>query len=167
VADIFFPLDYWAYGLSSYLFFHILHILVWRGRALKGDVRLLFVLLIGIPEVVYLNLLLKWGGVWVAPGIVHGLLAANYIAIYPAFQASSPTISILAFLWREKRTIPETDLVKLFATEDVMGNRMEDLATSGLVKKEDEKLSLSSKGRLLATFFIFYRKALGLPRGVG
>jgi hypothetical protein len=167
MADTFVSLNYAGYGALSYAFFHILHVLVWRLGKIQTGIRLLFALLLGIPSLLYLNLILKVGLAWAVPGLVHVLLAANYIAIYPAFQASSPTIQLLAFLWKVKRSVREDELVSHFGTQDVIAKRMEDLTVSGLVRLQGSEMELSPKARWLATFFIFYRRALGLPRGIG
>lgn len=167
MSDSLISLNLWQYGVLSYLFCHLLHLLVWRSSGIEPGVRLLFTLLVGVPVLIYLNLLLKFGVAWIAPALIHFLLAANYIAIYPAFQASSPTIRILAFLWKTKRTMGERELVSQFGTQDLMGKRVEDLTLSGLVRAENGALLLSAKAKLLAGFFVFYRRLLGLPRGEG
>ena len=167
MANPILSMSLWYCGLLSYAAFHLLHLVAWRLGNVQTGIRLLFAMLVGIPALIYLNLFLKFGSAWVVPGVIHLLLAANYIAVYPAFQASSPTIRILAFLRRRKGAVEESELIASFGTENVLGERMADLAESGLVRSSEGKLYLSKKADLLAGFFILYRRAIGLPQGGG
>jgi hypothetical protein len=154
-------------GVLTYLIAHLFHVTLWHVGETKSDVKLLFCLLFFIPSAVYLNLILKLGvdSRWVAPFIVHVILAMNYIAIYPAFQASSPTVHILTFLKKAGRSVSEVELIEKFGRGGgVVKDRLADLKQGGLVQQEGQ---LTLKGKLLARIFITYRQILGLPMGAG
>ena len=162
-------LTYWWIGFLSYAAFHLLHICVWYGRKIERDVKLLFILLFFIPTAIYFNLVLIAGtaSLWSAPFVVHVVLAMNYLAIYPAFHASSPTIHILCFLWKTGRQVSEGELIGLFGRPAVLADRIGDLIRGDLVRSDGEGLSLSPKGAVLANIFLLYRRMLGLPLGAG
>ena len=160
-------IDYWWMGLFTYLPFHLTHVVIWRVSPPRRDAMELFAYLILLP--VALGLLwIGFGGTlpWSA-ALLHALIAANYIAIYPAFQASSPTVHVVCQLWDNPDGLPTTAVEKSVCDVTHLDHRVEDLRRSGMLVQTPTGWGLSRSGRLLAVFFQTYRRALGLQRGAG
>jgi len=110
-----------------------------------------------------------------APGLMNGAailllhfaLSAAYILSYPAVEAISPTLAIALFLGNSKTAPRYEDLALLFPDESILTPRIMDLIESNLVRREDETLSLTFKGRALVNFFILFRSFIGLKEGRG
>jgi hypothetical protein len=154
------PLSHAWVGLLSYLTCHGLHIWWWRRFPERRGVTALFGIFLALPA----SLLAAARVDWLAPMLLHVLISANYIAIYPAVQATSPTLRLLLFL-REPRRRGELDA--LFGANTLLEDRLTDLKASRLVRVKENRLVLTSGGSLLAGFFAVYRRALALPAGGG
>lgn len=149
--------DNWWWGAVSYACCHLLHIAWWR---------------IAPPHRALLPLLISFYGplivdaVWLTPSaaLLHALLAANYIAVYPAVQASSPTLRMVLLL---RSGLTEPQLLTALSTDRLLDDRLSDLQKSGLLVTHEGKLVLSRRGNWLASFFLAYRRLLGLPEGAG
>lgn len=159
-----FPLQNWWWGLLSYGAAHVFHILIWRRGTPRRDVRCLV-------EVFFLPLLpalpLALNGEALAPLITHAVLAVHYIALYPAFQASSPTLHILDELARDKGGLTAAAVADRLSRLRREDERVEDLLASRLVVERDGRIRLSRRGRWVAHAFTAYRNLLGLPVGEG
>lgn len=160
-------LDGWWLGILSYAIAHLAHIVIWRIHPVERDVRVLFAILLVVPLVLWLALLAWIPGASYAALLVHLALAANYIAIYPALQATSPTIEMLYLMGKTPGGVSEENLVGLLGGEKLVEHRISDLERGDLVKRKDGKLILGTKGKGLANVFYLYRKLIGLPSGAG
>ena len=148
----------WGWGVGSYLTCHALHLAWWHWARPKGDLICLFALFLVVPLP---GLFIQLG---VAPALIHFWLSAQYLAIYPAFQASSPTLHILAALAAHPAGLEETALLANAAGVDRQQERIHSLQRGGLVKKNG---ALSPLGLMLTKGFLTYRAWLGLPEGEG
>ena len=157
--------------MVSYAACHAWHVMAWRRRSVSRQSLGLALIFFAAPSMAALGVWMAFGGnsTWLAPCVVHALLAANYIAIYPALQASSPTLQILLLLKNEPAGLPAEVILAKLATSAVMADRVADLLRSELVRQSHPggKLDLSWRGNLLATFFASYRQIVGLARGAG
>jgi len=162
-------LEFWWVGILSYGICHVLHIEAWRRKPVKRSLGALFSYFIFIPVVCYLPILLKTDdlGAWAIALITHLILASNYIAIYPAFQASSPTIQILTVLHRHPLGLSKENILNFLATETILEERIYDLEKGGLITHKDSEYQLTVRGNILASLFMNYRRAIGLPIGEG
>jgi hypothetical protein len=159
-------LDDWGWGLGSYFFCHFLHLVIWRRRQPVHDVVILFSLLFFIPGFLYLAAGFYRGPTLVfAPLMTHLVIAANYIAFYPAIQARSPTLRILNVL-REK-PLTEIEIASALTDSSQFSDRLQDLVTGGLLIPQGGTFVATSRGRRLADFFRGYRRFIGLPPGEG
>jgi hypothetical protein len=159
----------WAWAIPAYALLHFLHVVLWRIRRPQKDVVCLFELLIGFPTLLCAVLAL-WGisPLRMLPALVfEWILAANYIAVYPAVQASSPTLDMLSQLRKNPTGLTETELSQHAGPTSLFQDRLSDLVQGGLVKRSESGFELTWKGNGLATFFVVYRRFLGLPRGAG
>ena len=144
-------------GLFGFIGLLVFQIHWWRRNpAARGYIVLFAIFLLGpIPLLAH-----SAEAFWVA-----FCLALNYLAIFPAFQASSPTLVMLYELWREEK-VKESELRRLFE-KDVMMARLEDLRRGKFVGEKEGKLFLTRRGKCLAGLFQAYRVILGLPVGDG
>lgn len=152
-----FSVGHWGWGVGSYFLFHSLHVLTWNLYRPKRDFLWLFALFF-LPVPV---LFLKAG---IGAALIHFWLSAQYVAVYPAFQASSPTLHLLAALATEKSGLDETSLLATAARVDREDDRVGSLRQGGFVHTSGE---LSALGRGLARCFLSYRSWLGLQEGRG
>lgn len=160
------PLDYWWIGIVSYLFCHAAHIVWWRFAAVnRGVVALLLiffvpVIAIGLAGLAHTEISM------IPPLFTHACLAAQYVAVYPAVQACSPTLKILEYL-RLSVSTSEDQLVTACAPDSIVQARLDDLEKGGLVGRMNEKYSLNTTGHFVAYVFQHYRRLLRLPLGAG
>ncbi len=152
-----FSLGHWGWGVGSYFLFHAIHALTWNLRRPKRDFLWLFALFF-LPVPV---LFFKAG---IGAALIHFWLSAQYVAIYPAFQASSPTLHLLAALAAEKSGLDEPSLLRAAAEVDREEERIGSLRQGGFVHTSGD---LSFLGRSLARCFLGYRSWLGLSEGRG
>ena len=100
--------------------------------------------------------------------LLHIALSSAYIQVYPASQATSPSLKILLLI---KKSMPhgmaEIQIQKVFNPKELLETRIQDLVDSGLVWENGDKLALTSSGHALILPFVFLRQILGLPAGKG
>lgn len=152
-----------GWGIVSFLGTLILHVLVWRFFLPRRHFLMLLVIFFGVPG---LALLAKPSWAFFCPAFIHAVLAVNYIAIYPAFQAASPTIQLLNLLHSRPYGTTTEKIISLFAESDLVNARLSDLQQSGLISRS-ESPRLSFFARLMVRAFLSYRALLGLPQGAG
>ena len=157
----------WWLGGLSYALCHLLHIILWRRRPIQHDVRTLLLLLFVIPLPLLAWISPKCGASPFAALVTHFALSANYLAIYPAFQACSPTIEILYQLQKSPTGKTGEELSQAIGGQSLIENRLEDLRHSRLIETRGGTTQLTRAGYWLATFFVGYRRFLGLPTGEG
>ncbi len=162
----------WMWGSVTFLGSLITHIVVWRWLHPRRDVLWLAGIFLVLPLAAtafwfpWLNASASFP---LCAAVTHFILAANYIAFYPAVQASSPSLRILVLLRQSPTPLGSVEITKAFSTENLFSDRIADLQTAGLIKKgtsgsQDE---LSWTGKALAATFVAYRNFIGLSRGKG
>lgn len=161
------PIDYWWWGLITYLTLHAVHVAVWRWKGTRHHLRDLMIVFM-VPVLLFLGGALAWLSFAeiLAPGLTYFALTAQYIAIYPAFQASSPTIELLERV-RRSGGMDRNVLIVELGGKDLVQARVRDLEIGGLVRRRGDEVELTALGSALARFFIGYRRSLGLPLGGG
>lgn len=154
-----------------------IHALVWRLKLPANRAAALlfiFVLLPAVAGAAYALFAsmgfvrLPWLEVdeFLAAGLLQLAFASAYIMTYPAFEALSPSL-VIVLLAGDSNGIAVKDLSKFFSDEALFTPRIKDLLDSRLAREQGGVLSITSKGRLLAGFFVFMRSVLGLPKGGG
>lgn len=152
----------WWLGVASFALAWAAHALWWRASPNRRSVTALAWIFIVVPSAGYALAVPGALAAW----IMHLWLGVNYIAIYPALQATSPTLKMLCLISR-RGGIAEDALVRETAQPSLLEARVEDLLSSGLARRGTSGLELSARGRVLAETFFFYRRLIGLPRGEG
>lgn len=155
----------WWVGVLTFVICLGTHIAVWRSTVVKRDVQTLLMVFILLPGITYAAALITLGTITLPAALLHLVLSGNYIAIYPALQAVSPTLRMLNLL--DKHALSEEEIVFSLSDPSLLGNRFQDLVCGGLLKMDNGKPVVTAKGRLIAQFFQTYRSVMGLPPGDG
>ncbi|MBI3548165.1 MAG: hypothetical protein HY078_03830 [Elusimicrobia bacterium] len=149
-----------------------LHVLVWRRR--RPDRHLTALLFVfAIPGAAFVG----WSGAAgvsttqvAAALLLYAALAVSYIQVYPAAQASSPTLWMLLVIGASGgKGISETGLREQLASASMVRDRIDDLVRAGLALEDaaSGRLELTPAGRRFVSPFILLRSALGLAPGEG
>lgn len=149
-----------------------LHACVWRLRLPRNRPAALFFIFVLVPSAlsIFLSVLMPSVPIeaWALLLFLDFSLSSAYILSYPAVEAVSPTLVIALQLCEAgENGVARAELADFFKSDNVFRPRINDLIDSGLVNERDGLISLTSKGKTLAGFFILYRRALGLPPGRG
>jgi hypothetical protein len=94
-------------------------------------------------------------------------MVLSYTIICSALMASSPSLGLMTYL----ATFPngsgcsQADLMKYFAAEEGISDRVARMADDGLVCVVDGVCTLTGKGVFYARLFEFAARLFGLPRG--
>lgn len=160
-------LEGWWLGIVSFLGALMPHIVVWRRSVPPPGALDLVLYLFLLPYSLAL-LAIGFGGHYpFVAALTHAILASNYLAIYPAFQASSPTVHLLTMLHDAPRGMTREEVVQHLVGITAVESRLEDLKRAGLVFRSGNSFTLSRSGARLAAVFIHYRGWLGLGQGAG
>ena len=143
------------------------HVLHWHWKAPKRDVVALIVTFLLLPAVAIAALGLASSlfspEEALAVYLLHFILSGVYIAMYPAAQASSPSLEILMLFRGRPEGLTREEIVRGFNTVSVVSARVKDLVDSKLVVQPGGKLTLTPNGRWLSVLFALYRRSLALP----
>lgn len=159
-----------ACGLAAFCASLAVHILWWRFRRPKNDIRALFVVFLAAPAAAALvYAALPAPEVWTPLETLAALLldlslACAYIQTYPVAQAVSPSLEILLIVERYKpEGVTESRLLSYYDDRKLVFARLQDLInTSLLIDRGGGAYALSPSARTIIRFFIAYRKLLGL-----
>ncbi len=158
-------------GTASFLIALALHILIWRRAKPPREMTWLVVIFILLPAAV--------GSAFVLFGklelgrsalafIWHAALSSAYIMTYPPIQAGCPSLKIVLAISRAGAAgLSREEIVSLFSEKSMFSDRFNDLVEEGLISWQYDTWGISGVGRVIARFFIFYRKILKLPLGEG
>jgi len=92
----------------------------------------------------------------------------SYLMTFPAIAAQSPSLEILRWIQTHKATDASYQkFLSEMGQERLLSDRLNDLEKDRFVKVTRGEHSLTTSGRWLAAFFVFYRKLLGLRLGEG
>ncbi len=157
-------------GLLFFIFILFGHILIWRKYKPKSEISALSFIFILLPFFVLIGLYFFISFVdLLALSILYYALAGVYIQTFPAFNCEIPSFKILRII---KSSMPEgvslANIMNEFDSDELINSRTELLEKDKLViKNKNSGYALTVKGKLLADFFILFRKIYGLPIGLG
>ena len=168
------------WGTITFLAALAVHIALWRLSRPPREMAWLVVLFMVLPLVLYFLFFLvfketgdsisrlAWGWRLALTFIWHAALSSAYIMTYPPIQAGCPSLKIVLAVRRAgKQGLSSDEIIGLFSEETMFSDRFNDLIEDGLVSWKYDTWGISGGGRLIARFFIFYRKLLKLPLGEG
>lgn len=169
------------WGTLTFISALIVHIIVWRIIQPNRQMMWLVIIFIIIPDCIYT---VSFAGLYLTGGsspaifdslfnficliIWHTSLSSAYIMTYPPIQAGCPSLKIMLAVsgsMPDGLTIEEID--GIFSEETLFSDRFDDLIEDGLISWEYDTWGITGTGRLLARFFLAYRRILKLPVGEG
>ena len=156
-------------GVSIFSLCLVGHIIVWRFHRPRHDARVLFALFFMGGIALLSGFFGSLSGTdWMANVLLHVAMSCGYIQLYPASQANSPSVTILKAVSQSMpHGMNEAEIRSLLDLEKNFQERIEDLLVSGLMIRENGRLSLTKRGRAFIVPFIYYRRMLGIPEGKG
>ncbi|EKE02633.1 MAG: Membrane protein [uncultured bacterium] len=168
-------LDSIYYGILAFLAILAVHVLVWRMIKPKNHMSAIFTIFIIIPFFALIGLLVFsiQGKLLSIPellstSLLYFAIACAYIQTYPPAQANAPSLQIIYLISKfGAKGITEKEVMSIFNMGNLVQDRIDDLVIEGFVHKENGKLYLKSKGKVLSTIFYFYRNLYGLKQGEG
>ena len=151
-----------------------LHVFVWRRHHPRRHLLALAAVFF-VPVLLFLAGIALYArralGVGVCESVLlYAAFAASYIQVYPAAQASSPTLWILLMVGgREPSGISKADIQEQIGLGSLVQDRVQDLLDAGLVEQRSGAggLSLTARGSAMVLPFILLRRFLGLQVGRG
>lgn len=165
--------------LLSFLSFVILHIFSHKILAIVGKATFKSILVMPISIIVFsfitiyrLPQMLDNGKSWwtvpipVNAIILYGIFTAIYLIYFTNayYGESSPTGKIYEIL-KEKGKATFKQIVDEFSDEDLIGKRLDNLVTGGLIRKKGKIYYLTLKSQKVMKAFDVYRRLLGWDRG--
>lgn len=150
------------------------HIIIWRAVKPRKHIITLFVFFILLPFVFFVILILV--RVYYGMGIqditlislLYFAMACVYIQTYPAVQGWSPSLRMVYFIGTAEKGMDINELSKKFEDNILVKGPLKNLEQENFVKLSDTGgISLSSKGNIMASVFLLYRKLLGFKEGEG
>ena len=167
-------LEKWPWGVASFGGCFLVQVIWWRIRRPRHDLvrtfqwfvllpLLAIALIVFIPASTWIGF--SWQE-WLAPFVVHLLLGGNYLVLYPALQASSPSIQIISLLVSNPG-LSETQILDRIARPSLIEDRLNNLGEAKITRKTSGGYELALVGYCLAGIFIWYRKLLGVGAGEG
>lgn len=158
------------WGTAGFLAALAVHILIWRRAKPPREMAWLVGIFLVLPALAYLGVLIFNGGIWglLLAFIWHSALSSAYIMTYPPIQAGCPSLKIILEIDRHRpEGLTREEINGLFPPESMFSDRFDDLVEEGLISWQYDAWGISGTGRLLARFFLAYRRILKLPLGEG
>lgn len=163
-------------GLLILMLAFLLHVVVWHAALPTRHTRaLLLIAVCAFTSSLALRLFTPHSHVWTSlsfPGTVAewletGLFVAAvtlaYVVTYSAVEEDSPSMRIVKWVAQESAIgVEPATLEAVFATDDVLLARIDNLIRDGLLRRDGELLALTTKGERLTKLFAFYRALLRL-----
>jgi len=163
-----------AWGTAGFLAAFLLHVLVWRRAKPPREMMWLVIIFILLPGAVYLLIWLVGdpaftrGGFSLLSFIWLAALSSAYIMTYPPIQAGCPSLKIVLKIHQNRPGgLSLKEINDLFPRQAMFSDRFDDLVEDGLVSWEYDTWGITGTGRLVARFFLAYRRLLKLPLGEG
>ncbi len=92
---------------------------------------------------------------------MYFLLVLFYVSIYTAFEFDSPSLSILRFISNYSDLgINEEDLNKFIEEHPFIDSRLKSLIRDGFIKKEEENIYITQRGKRALFYLDSYRYIL-------
>ncbi len=153
-----------ASGGISFFICLFIHIFQWRVKRPQNDLKALFVIFMVIPGILSVTAL-----AWIpipdlfAFLLLHFALSSAYIQSYPPAQAVSPSLEIMILVQHAMpKGLTGAEVAEHFDNDKLVHTRFNDLVNTRLVEEKDGVFTLTPPGSRLITFFVNYRKILGL-----
>ncbi len=160
------------WGTGSFLIALAVHILAWRRKKPPREMMWLVIIFVILPGIFYCLILIRGHSpsvfFLILTFIWHSALSSAFIMTYPPIQAGCPSLKIVLEIHRNRPDgLNLKEIQHLFPRESMFSDRFDDLVEDGLISWEYDAWGITGTGRLLARFFLIYRRILKLPVGEG
>lgn len=158
-------------GATCFVSVLLIHIILWNIFKPKSEILALLALFVGLPFV-SLCVVGLFGAVSTAElfsiALLYFSLSAAYMQTYPGFASSIPSFKILRAVHHSAaHGLSAREIINIFQSQELVESRIQLLYHDRLIAGANGILALTLPGKALASFFITYRKLLGLPVGKG
>ena len=159
-----------VFGVSSFSIVFMTQASVWRVKRVRHEIQWLFYIYLVFPSLVAVAAAFNFDDSLIDLTLIyliHCSLALVLIFTYPAFKGDIPSVRILKFV-RDNQGLTKQQIIEGLRTNPAFGSRkMDELISEGLLNVCADSLSLSNKAKFIATFFLWYRRLLGLSDETG
>jgi len=149
----------------------MIHVLLWRLFKVRKQILWLFLIFLGVPTVALFTNLSRGADPveWSLWYLLVFTLSCCYILFFPAVQTESPTLAMVRHIDQRKPFggLTRDEIMAAMCSDQPVQDRLIDLRNNGLIRASTGPQRLSGSGRLVAAFFYWYRRAMGLPCGEG
>lgn len=167
--------------LGLFVIAQIVHVVRWRWSRPPGYLLWFFKVWIVVPALCLVIWLAGWAYhaqridwddaiAWFGAFIGYSALCGAYVMIYPAIsELSSPSLEILRELRNAPNCAMPIDAIRILplsGAESVL-HRISSLQASGLVDVQNGVLTVTPKGRRIASALNAFRAVLGIAPGAG
>ena len=162
--------------LGTFLVYLLLQTAIFRLRVFNTMGRNLFVvcLLLCVAEMLAGPFLISWLVIdpherWlisILSGVAAFGLTGIYLMIFPVSLERSFSVRLLVNLLNEKnRTMTKAAVETLHTREQIYELRYREMTEGGLVKMENDRLTLLPRGQLIARLYLLLGQSMGYPSG--
>jgi len=159
-------------GIGFLILALVLHLVLWRFRRVRREMFWLFVLFFVVPLA---PLAWLYGGGYasgmelLAAALLWLALASAYVQTYPVLRHVIPSFRILLLLDRHRSLgLRKEEITHHIAQEGLFAAGLGDLESDSLITQTTRgRYVVTRSGAALARAFGFYRRLLGLGRGLG
>ena len=157
------------YAILSIILGMLLHVFFWKLFRFRSKVALLSFFLFSPIVVIGVGVFFNFELVfWSDRILVIGcsiLIGLAYVITTPAFESSSPTMSILLLIRSSIDGCSRNDLLNCIGDDDFILHRLDELQRGGFVaRSKNNKYTLTSDGKKYLMFFTFYSRLSGFNK---
>jgi len=166
------------WGILIFVFGFALHFLIWKVRLPQRQVKTFLQIFFGVWIISIFSLIGIENSFPDNPLLPHTLweyihisfltlvIVLSYMNTYPGIEADSPTLVIVhAIKNAGSEGLEKSSLEKKLNNDVLVSPRIQDLLTDHMAYLDGSILRLTSKGKLMARIFIFYRSLMKAPKG--
>ncbi len=157
------------FGILAFFCCLLIQIIIWRFFLIKKEIITLGSIFFVSPLFIYLLVfMLNKASVidLLMIALLQALLSSAYLQTYPALREDIPSIKLLFFI-KENPNLSRKNIIDFFSkNSSLIKSKNKDLISDGLIK-EGNSMQLTLSGKVLAKFFVTYRKFLGVRREHG
>ena len=162
------------WGIILFFLAFLLHLIIWKIRLPKRQIRMLLLIFFGVLIVGFVNLwsvtlpikVFKLSAPHTIAEYIHVALfftslTLAYIVTYTAIDVDSPSLVMVMNIANAGSEGLDKAAFDNAMTDDILVKpRVRDLVTSEITYMDGDKYRLTPKGILLARIFVFYRKLM-------
>lgn len=157
-----------AYGISAFAVMFLVQIVVARLYRPVSEDKFIILLYTVIPTILALAVMLSQYDNWegfttvLLSFLLYFVISSSWVASYPAVYAVCPTLIMSFVIDRNKTGTSVQEIRDLLALKQNSKERLEDAIHDKWVRKNGDKIELTSLGRMFLWFFTTYRRVIGL-----